>query len=118
LQRNKIRQRERRKKYYIKNPKKKYEQDLKYKFGMSFEQYEQMLVKQNYCCAICRKHFGEFSKRLCVDHCHITDKIRGLLCDSCNRGIGFLKFDHGPTILRNALVYYDNFKTNGKPGTS
>lgn len=57
---------------------------LNYKYGITEEQYDQLLEKQNHCCAICDKHSTESSKRLAVDHDHVTGEIRGLLCDYCN----------------------------------
>ena len=55
---------------------------------MSLEDYERLLKEQNYKCLICDK-----KKKLYVDHCHKTGKVRGLLCDLCNRGIGLFKED-------------------------
>jgi hypothetical protein len=66
-----------------------------------------MLKKQNNCCGICKKHISEAlltrKSNLCVDHDHKTGKIRGLLCDNCNRGIGLL--GDNIDILRNAIGY-------------
>lgn len=74
------------------------------KFGLSTEQYEAMLVVQNRCCALCPQPDLP-AKRLAVDHDHKTGKIRALLCDRCNRGIGF--FDEDPTRLRIAADYLE-----------
>ena len=57
---------------------------LKIKFGITPEQYEQMLISQDFKCALCERHVSEFSRKLCVDHDHETGKIRGLLCTKCN----------------------------------
>ncbi len=73
---------------------------LKKKFGLSKEQYTELLEKQNHVCAICGK---ECTKALAVDHCHTTGKIRGLLCNNCNRGIGHLK--DSVENLTNAITY-------------
>jgi hypothetical protein len=84
---------------------------LLWTFGITLEQYEQMLADQGGVCAVCGKTETEIhpqSKRvrnLNVDHCHDTGHVRGLLCNSCNRGIGLLKDD--PTILRRALNYLE-----------
>jgi len=72
-------------------------------FGLSEEQYEQMLVNQNNQCAICKKEIGW---EAAVDHCHTTDKIRGLLCRKCNLGLGGFK-DSIETI-RKAIEYVKN----------
>lgn len=65
-------------------------------FGITSEQYDVMLENQEYSCAICKVHIEEYKtqgyrNRFAVDHCHNSNKIRGLLCDSCNRGIGLFK---------------------------
>lgn len=75
------------KKYRINNPrtpKQKYLQYLswvKRKYALSRLQFEQMLCDQCGCCAICN---DKLVNRLCVDHCHDTGTVRGLLCDPCN----------------------------------
>ena len=77
--------------------------DRKKNFGISEEQYEQMLVNQNNQCAICKKEIGWESA---VDHCHTTDKVRGLLCRNCNLGLGGFK-DNIETI-KKAILYVKN----------
>lgn len=72
------------------DPKQKWAYMLQYKFGITVEQYEAMLVQQNGICAICKKPPSGRFKRLAVDHCHKTGIIRGLLHRSCNRAIGLL----------------------------
>lgn len=57
---------------------------LKRKYGITLEQYDQLLEKQNHCCAICERHKSEFKTQLAVDHSHKTGFIRGLLCTACN----------------------------------
>lgn len=73
--------------------------------GMTLNDYENMLSKQDGKCAICGSHKSgkKNSNRLSIDHCHKTGKVRGLLCQQCNLGIGCLKDDI--TILENALAY-------------
>jgi hypothetical protein len=58
---------------------------LKKKYGITDETYGQMLERQKAHCAICAKGCR---RRLAVDHCHVTGRVRGLLCASCNLGIG------------------------------
>jgi Recombination endonuclease VII len=78
------------------------------KFGLSTEQYDAMLATQNGCCALCpRSDFPE--KRLAVDHDHKTGKIRALLCDRCNRGIGLL--DEDITRLQAAIDYIKHHRS-------
>lgn len=63
------------------------------KYGITHIEYDQMLFAQDGLCKICKRHHTEFSKRLSVDHCHTTGKIRGLLCSSCNLVLGFAQDD-------------------------
>ncbi|MBC7381892.1 MAG: endonuclease VII domain-containing protein [Bacteroidia bacterium] len=81
--------------------------DLNKSYGISLSNYNEILEKQNGKCAICNKTPKEKNmgrkKNLCVDHCHTTGNIRGLLCDTCNRGIGLL--DDNKELLNNALLY-------------
>ena len=79
----------------------KRKKDLLDKFGITPEYYDQMLADQGGRCAIC---LGvQESKRLAVDHCHQTGIIRCLLCDKCNRGLGF--FDDNVGNLARAIAY-------------
>lgn len=85
--------------------------NLKRRYGITSEQYDQMLKKQKGLCAICKnkenaKSYNKQSsapQRLAIDHCHKTGLVRGLLCFSCNRGIGYLKDDI--KLLSNAIKY-------------
>jgi hypothetical protein len=62
-----------------------------------------MLADQDGRCAIC---YTEANGRMWhIDHCHDTGKVRGILCDICNRGIGNLKDD--PKLLRQAAEYLE-----------
>jgi hypothetical protein len=72
-------------------------------FGIDIHEYNKMLLAQNYSCKICLSHQSEFKKQLFVDHCHKTGKIRGLLCNHCNIGLGKFKDDVG--IINNAIKY-------------
>lgn len=58
------------------------------RYGIDLQAYEKMLADQSGVCAICGGVQSGAKKRLCVDHCHATGAVRGLLCDSCNVGIG------------------------------
>lgn len=70
--------------------------------GLTLDEFERMLVGQDGGCAICRKKNIQ-GQRLCVDHSHDSGAIRGLLCHSCNRGIGLL----GDSVerLKSAITY-------------
>lgn len=65
---------------------------LSSRYGISLEDYERLLTKQNGKCAVCDTTTPNGGKQFfCVDHCHITGAVRGLLCHSCNVGLGYLK---------------------------
>lgn len=67
-------------------------------FGLEPQRYEDLLAAQGGGCAICRNKCSTH-RRLSVDHDHLTGEIRGLLCASCNRGIGLLG-DNADMLLR------------------
>lgn len=81
---------------------KKRNRNLRKKYGITIEQYEEMLTKQNGVCAICKKPPAE-DKLLHVDHCHKTSVVRGLLCNQCNWYLG--KIDHDPGLIDRLLDY-------------
>lgn len=79
--------------WYKRNPDRSKHNHLMREYGISLDDYNKLLVIQQDKCAICGTHKSLHDKGLCVDHCHVTGKVRGLLCLKCNRGIGFLKDD-------------------------
>lgn len=66
------------------------ERKLKNQYGITIHDYNLMLGLQEGLCAICDKQ-NSIERPLNVDHCHKTNKVRGLLCGSCNRGLGLFK---------------------------
>lgn len=72
-------------------------------YGISPEEYEKLLSKQEGVCAICKVTSEEYKKNFHVDHCHKTGKIRGLLCQKCNLGLG--QFKDSPEFLLSAVEY-------------
>jgi len=58
---------------------------LKHRFGITIEDFEEMLVAQHFRCAICGKHQKDYPQNFDVDHNHKTGHVRGLLCRYCNR---------------------------------
>lgn len=82
------------------------------KFGLTVEEYEEMLRRQGGVCALCKKpetyihHASRKPASLSVDHCHITGKVRALLCANCNKGIGCFK--DSPDLLIAAAAYVKN----------
>lgn len=85
---------------------------LKYKYGLSIERYEEMLVEQNGRCSICGYLFGQKKSDCYVDHCHTTMLVRGLLCQHCNSAIGHAR--DNPTVLRSAADYLLKFSATEK----
>ena len=59
----------------------------KIKYGLSQEQYDSMYLEQLGLCAICHEPFG--SKKPVIDHCHETNKVRGLVHHNCNSMLGY-----------------------------
>lgn len=82
---------------------------LKLKYGITWEEFMQLIEEQNYCCSICGISLElpgndlNSNDTAHVDHCHVTNKIRGLLCKNCNRALGFFKDDI--SLLQKAIVY-------------
>ena len=75
---------------------------LKRTYGMSIQEWDTLFNAQNGKCAICFKS-PESNKDLCVDHNHITKKVRGLLCRNCNSMIGYSK--ESVLILEEGIRY-------------
>jgi hypothetical protein len=66
---------------------------IKKSYGITTEKYMALLEKQDNKCSICGLDFYISKRELCIDHDHATGKIRGLLCDRCNWGLGQFKDD-------------------------
>lgn len=80
----------------------RYNSWLRRNYGMTLEEYDALLVKQNGVCAICKggtRGRGRFH----VDHCHVTNVVRGLLCAKCNLLLGHA--DDSTRLLRSAIFY-------------
>lgn len=75
---------------------------LKREYGITQQDYDEILRAQGGRCAICRQEptrpYG-----LVVDHCHATNVVRALLCDKCNTGLGAFRDD--PSLLAKAMWY-------------
>lgn len=87
--------------YYIRN------------YGIDADHWETMFSKQNGVCFICETEGftmkEHHSAKLMVDHCHVTGKVRGLLCHNCNRALGLLKDDR--KAIQRALDYLEGATT-------
>lgn len=85
-------------KWRLKNPeahrRRNRSRNMKKAYGLTVADYDALLAAQDGKCAICGVEPGvkesSLRKHLCVDHCHTTGKIRGLLCGPCNRALGLL----------------------------
>lgn len=88
-------------------------------YGLTPEEYNEFFDSQNGLCAICHRpydekkrpaHLRDFqpkaNRKLSVDHCHETGKVRGLLCQRCNTGLGF--FSDNLELMRSAVQYLEN----------
>ena len=73
---------------------------LKHRYGITMDDYDQMFEQQNGKCLICSRE-----EKLVVDHSHKTGRVRGLLCNSCNKSVGFIE----KTGVNNILTHiYEN----------
>lgn len=76
---------------------------IRRKFGLSHAQYDEMANRQGNKCAICEQGPVGGREYLSIDHCHKTGKVRELLCDNCNKGIGCLQ--DNPELFIRAAEY-------------
>lgn len=81
---------------------------LKAIFGLTPEDYDEMAKSQGGLCAGCKKKCA-IGRRLCVDHCHKTGEIRGLLCGKCNMACGML--DDDPDLMESLAHYFRTSRT-------
>ena len=75
----------------------------KEKYGVTTDDYNKMFNDQDGCCAICDTRQEDQDCSMAVDHCHVTMKVRGLLCHKCNVALGLLKDD--PLVILEAAKY-------------
>ncbi len=79
------------------------EQNMLQRYGITIEDYAYMFNAQNGKCKICTRLHSKFARGLVVDHNHNTGSIRGLLCDPCNRALGY--FRDSVIVMSNAIEY-------------
>lgn len=90
----------------VRNAEQRRDYHLRTRYGISLQDYAVLRAAQAGKCAICSKpETAVLGGSLAVDHCHATGKVRGLLCNHCNRGAGF--FDDNPKLLRKAAAYLE-----------
>lgn len=86
--------------------------NIKKLYGITYSEYEKMVLIQENKCAICGKEPDLKKYRAChslaIDHCHKSGMVRGLLCNKCNRALGW--FEDSSVILEKALKYLQNYQ--------
>lgn len=97
---------ERARQFHEKHPDKQRNSALRRSYGITLKEYDAMLAQQGGTCAIC---FGppNLKGRFFVDHDHETNKVRSLLCGTCNAGLG--QFRESPEILNSAIAYLKKY---------
>ena len=89
-------------------------------YGVTPEEYRSILSSQDGCCKICKisedDYREKFGKSLAVDHCHNSGKVRVVLCEWCNKGLGH--FYDNPALLRAASEYLEHYKDKDIVSTS
>lgn len=99
---------------FVSKENKSHSYTILYRFRLKSEDYYRMLEEQNHLCAICKKPETQIKKTynkikmLSVDHCHQTQKIRGLLCHACNAALGLFK--DSKENLQSAISYLLSFE--------
>lgn len=97
--------REYRRAYMAKYPEKRAQYARKAYYGLTHQEFLDLMERQQGLCAICEVVLeeGRGKDKLAVDHDHVTGVIRGLLCQQCNSGLGY--FRDNPLILQAAIAY-------------
>jgi hypothetical protein len=90
----------------MKQRKASYKYSIKKLYGLSLEDFENILELQDGVCRICKRP----DRRLCVDHDHTTGKVRGILCATCNKGLGL--FQDNENLMKEAAKYIEDTKCN------
>lgn len=75
------------------------------KYGLTEAAYDEILEAQDHTCPICQRKLIRAHRHTVVDHCHQTNRVRGILCRNCNTGIGQLRDD--PKLLLRAARYLE-----------
>jgi len=92
--------------YRDENPDQMKKYELKKSYNLTWNEFKELQVNQNYKCAICGfEDNGDKAFFPFIDHCHKTNKVRGLLCSKCNFGIG--QFNDDTNLLKKAIRYLE-----------
>ena len=97
--------REKQSKYNKENPIKRKNSMLKYQYGITLNEYNEMFKQQKGKCAICERHQNNLTRTLCVDHDHKTNKVRALLCVTCNTDVSVVE-----NRLEEMLKYLNKYR--------
>jgi hypothetical protein len=92
--------------YYLENSEKIKSEARKYRCGVTSEEFDAAIINQNGLCMICNQPMvrgNQGSFRACQDHCHVTGKVRDVLCSRCNTLLGCCS--DNPGILVSAIQY-------------
>ena len=76
------------------------------RYGLTLQQFRAILARQGHACGICRRS----DRPLCIDHDHVTGKVRGFLCRKCNFGLGC--YEDNPSYTRAATAYLEAARGN------
>lgn len=96
------------KEYYLRTKASYRTTHLKRQYQITDRDWEILYIEQQGCCTICGVHQDLLYRKLDTDHCHLSGKVRGLLCYKCNKAIGL--FNDDITLLEKAKVYLTHFK--------
>lgn len=77
-------------------------------YGLTLDEFHSRYEAQNFCCAICKSEMDVSSAY--IDHHHASGKVRGLLCQGCNWGIGML--GESRSAIRSAIGYLEKWGTH------
>lgn len=78
--------------------------NLKRRYNLTVEEFYKLFDAQEGCCKTCGKHKLETKQQwLVIDHCHVSKKVRGLLCNECNLALGYVK--DNAVVLKNMIEY-------------
>jgi hypothetical protein len=99
-------------------PEKGRDKNLRHAYGITLQEYNEMLEEQDHKCATCgttepggrKSGRGGGTNVFVVDHCHDTGKVRGLLCHSCNRAMGLL--GDNVSVIESMIKYLEEYETN------
>jgi hypothetical protein len=86
-------------------PRNRKAEKLQLRYGLTYEQWESIREAESFSCMICGITEDEMGKKLDVDHCHSSGKVRGVLCNPCNNVLGTAK--DNIDILKAAITYLE-----------